>query len=211
MIISTAQRPSSMPPLLMAMSTMGTEDMNTPRTGMRPQRKTSVQSRAAAFTPSICRQMAVSTVLTVEMKSWARKLPPTTLAKSAMLSAVSGVSSDKRDLDAAAEAGNERAQLAQQMLIYQVKKYIGGYAAAMGGLDCLVFCGGIGENDNGVRAGVCADMKFFGIEIDLEKNNIRGQDILEISLPESKTKVLVICTNEELMIARDTKEIVEAL
>ena len=124
---------------------------------------------------------------------------------------ISGVSSDKRDLDAAAESGNERAKLANDMLIYQVKKYIGGYAAAMGGLDCLVFCGGIGENDEGVRAGVCRDMEFLGIQIDEEKNNTRGQDILDLTVPGAKVKVLVICTNEELMIARDTKEIVEKL
>ena len=172
--------------------------------GMTPLSGLIMGTRSGDMDPSIPGFIENATGITpAEMDSIMNK-------KSGLLG-VSGVSSDKRDLDAAAEAGNERALLAQQMLIYQVKKYIGGYAAAMGGLDCVVFCGGIGENDQGVREGVCADMEFFGIQIDLEKNKVRGQDILEISLPESKTKVLVICTNEELMIARDTKEIVEAL
>ncbi|MDD3428707.1 MAG: acetate kinase [Oscillospiraceae bacterium] len=123
---------------------------------------------------------------------------------------VSGVSSDKRDIETAAAEGNERARLASNMFDYQLKKFIGAYSAAMGGLDCVVFTGGIGENDQPVREKACADMEYLGLKIDTEKNKIRGQEILDISAPDSKVKVLVICTNEELMIARDTKALVEA-
>ena len=119
-------------------------------------------------------------------------------------------SSDMRDVTSAADAGNERAKLATEMLAYQIKKYVGSYAAAMGGLDCLVFTGGIGENDNRVRASVCENMGFLGISVDPAKNQQRTSDILDISGKGSRVKVLVVCTNEELMIARDTKALVEA-
>lgn len=132
------------------------------------------------------------------------------LNKKSGLLGVSGVSSDKRDVGAAAAAGNKRAQLAQDMLDYQVKKYIGAYSAAMGGLDCVVFTGGIGENDADLRAHVCENMEYLGIAIDPEKNKLRGLDINDISAEGSRVKVLVVCTNEELMIARDTKALVEA-
>ena len=116
-----------------------------------------------------------------------------------------------RDLEAASAEGNERAILASDMLNYQIKKYVGAYAAAMGGLDCVVFTGGIGENDNGVREDVCSNMEFLGISIDEHKNLLRGMDINDISAEDSRVKVLVIATNEELMIARDTAAIVSAL
>ena len=130
------------------------------------------------------------------------------LNKQSGLEGVSGVSSDKRDLDNAVEAGVKRAILASDMFNYDIKKYIGSYAAAMGGLDCVVFCGGIGENDQGVREEVCDNMEFLGMKLDLEKNKIRGLEINDISAPDSKVKILVIQTNEELMIARDTLAIV---
>ena len=130
------------------------------------------------------------------------------LNKKSGLLGVSGVSSDKRDIEAAIEAGNERAKLASDMLNYQIKKYIGAYSAAMGGLDCVVFTGGIGENDQYLRAEVCANMEYLGIKVDLEKNKQRGADIIDISAEDSRVKVLVVCTNEELMIARDTKALV---
>ncbi len=129
------------------------------------------------------------------------------LNKKCGLLGVSGVSSDKRDVEKAAANGNERAKLASEMLDYQIKKYIGAYAAAMGGIDCLVFTGGIGENEKKIRGNVCADMEFLGIEIDIDKN-VQGTgegDVLEFSTPNSKVKVLAVCTNEELMIARDTQ------
>lgn len=122
---------------------------------------------------------------------------------------VSGVSSDKRDLEKAAAEGNERAKLASDMFNYQIKKYIGSYTAVMNGLDCIVFTGGIGENDAPVRSNVCGDMEFFGISIDEEKNSKRSSGIMDITGKDSKVKVLVVPTNEELMIAMDTQRLVE--
>lgn len=118
---------------------------------------------------------------------------------------VSGVSSDFRDLIAAMEAGDDRARLAVEMFSYRVKKYIGSYAAAMGGLDCVAFTGGIGEHTEIVRELVMKDMEFLGIDFDFEKNNNvpRGENC-EISKPGSKVKVYIIPTNEELVIARET-------
>ena len=123
---------------------------------------------------------------------------------------MSGVSSDKRDLEVAVEAGIRRAILASDMFNYDIKKYIGAYAAAMGGVDCIVFTGGIGENDVGVREAVCADMEFLGVKIDELQNLKRGLDINDITAEGAKVKVLVIATNEELMIARDTAAIAAA-
>ncbi len=122
---------------------------------------------------------------------------------------VSGVSSDKRDLEKAAAEGNERAKLASDMFNYQIKKFIGSYAAVMNGLDCIVFTGGIGENDAMVREVVCSDMEVLGVAIDKEKNAKRSGDIMDITGAGSKVKVLVVPTNEELMIAMDTKRLVE--
>ena len=120
---------------------------------------------------------------------------------------VSGFTSDQRDLWDAAEKGNVRAQLALDMQVYQIKKYIGAYAAAMGGLDYVVFTGGIGENDMKVRELVCSDMEFLGIKFAPEKNNFRGEERI-ISTDDSKVTVYVLPTNEELLIARDTAAIV---
>ncbi|MBQ1255209.1 MAG: acetate kinase, partial [Clostridia bacterium] len=119
----------------------------------------------------------------------------------------SGVSSDLRDVRSAAENGNERAQLALDILAYQIKKYVGGYAAAMNGLDCVVFTAGIGENDATMRALAMRDLEFLGIKLDEEKNN--SKDPTVISADDSRVKVLVIPTNEELVIASDTWNIVK--
>lgn len=119
---------------------------------------------------------------------------------------ISGVSSDFRDIENAVAEGNERGKLALDKFAYVVKKYIGSYAAAMGGLDVLVFTAGLGENSAPARAEVCAGLEFLGIELDAEKNNTRGKEA-EISKDGSKVKVFVIPTNEELMIARDTKKL----
>jgi len=121
---------------------------------------------------------------------------------------VSGLTSDQRDLEKAASEGNERAALAVEIQKYQIKKYIGGYAAAMGGVDAIVFTGGIGENDASVRADVCADMEWMGLKFNAEANNVRGKETL-LSAEDSKVQVWLIPTNEELMIARDTRDIVE--
>ena len=117
---------------------------------------------------------------------------------------VSGISSDNRDITAAAENGDKRAILASEMLQYQIKKYIGSYAAVMNGLDAVLFTGGIGENAWEVREGVCKDMEFFGIKIDTEKNKSTRGELIKISTPDSKVEVWIVPTNEELLIARDT-------
>lgn len=117
---------------------------------------------------------------------------------------ISGISSDMREIDAAAEAGNEKAVLALQMYNYRIKKYIGAYAAAMGGCDIVVFTAGVGENQASMRGEVCKGMEWMGIKLDEELNKkIRGEEAV-ISAPDSKVKVVVIPTDEELMIATDT-------
>ena len=128
--------------------------------------------------------------------------------KSGMLG-ISGVSSDFRDLEAGANAGNEACQLALDKFSYEVAKYIGAYAVALQGLDVLTFTAGVGENGITTRAAICEYLGFLGIEIDPEKNNVRGKEAL-ISTPNSKVQVWVIPTNEELMIAQDTADLVKA-
>ncbi len=119
---------------------------------------------------------------------------------------VSGVSSDMRDIENAVDEGNERAILALDMYEYRIKKYIGSYVAALNGVDILVFTGGVGENQTRTREKLCKELSFLGIEVDVEKNKIRGEE-LEISTPNSKVKVVVIPTDEEYMIASDTMEL----
>ena len=116
---------------------------------------------------------------------------------------VSGVSSYFRDLEDAAAKGNERAKLALDMFCYQVKRYIGAYAAAMGGVDAIVFTAGVGENDIHTRQQVCSGLEFLGVKLDADRNNVRGK-ATEISAADSKVKVFLIPTNEELAIAQDT-------
>ena len=130
------------------------------------------------------------------------------LTKKAGFLGVSGISSDCRDIEIEAEKGNERAKLVLDMYFYQLQKFVGSYVAAMGGLDCMVFTAGIGENSSTVREGVCEGLGYFGVEIDKEQNKKRGMDINDITGPNSKVKVLVVRTNEELMIARDTMAVV---
>ena len=120
---------------------------------------------------------------------------------------MSGVSSDMREIEAAIKEGNKRAKLALDAYNYRIKKYVGSYAAAMGGVDILVFTGGVGENQAATRSDVCKDMAFMGIELDEELNaSVRATEVL-ISKPESKVKVVIIPTDEELTIAKDTVEI----
>ena len=120
---------------------------------------------------------------------------------------VSGVSSDFRDLDDAAAKGNDHAELAVEMFEYDVKKYIGAYAAAMGGVDAIIFTAGIGENSADMRVHMVEGLEFMGVKIDAEKNNCRGKEI-DVSAEGSKVHVLVIPTDEELMIAKDTAALV---
>ena len=124
---------------------------------------------------------------------------------------ISGISSDNRDITAAAAKGDKKAILAGEMLRYEIKKYIGSYAAAMNGLDAVLFTGGIGENSDDLRADVCRNMEVLGIKLDENANaGLRGK-LAKISAPDSKVEVWVVPTNEELLIARDTKALVEGL
>ena len=131
------------------------------------------------------------------------------LNKKSGVLALSGVSSDFRDIEGEAEKGNADCQLALDKFAYEVRKYIGSYSAALGGLDCLVFTAGVGENSASMRARICEGLEYLGVKIDPEKNAIRGKEAI-ISADDSKVTVWVIPTNEELMIAQDTAELVKA-
>lgn len=130
--------------------------------------------------------------------------------KKSGVAGLTGVSSDMRDIEKAVEEGNERAIMALNMYEYRITKYIGAYTAALGGVDVIVFTGGVGENQTGTRERICKQLAFLGIEFDVEKNKTRGEEI-EFSTPNSKVRVVVIPTDEEYMIARDTEAIVKAL
>ena len=124
---------------------------------------------------------------------------------------ISGISSDMREIREAANKGDERCLLAIKMFDYRVKKYIGSYAAAMGGIDVLVFTGGIGENSDTTRTGICEGLEFLGIELDEQVNTgSRGKETI-ISKKDARVKVMIVPTNEELMIAIDTQRIIEAM
>ncbi len=121
---------------------------------------------------------------------------------------ISGVSSDMREVEAAAAEGNKRARLALEMYTYRIKKYIGAYAAVMGGVDIIVWTAGVGENQTDIRENSCKGLEFLGIKIDSEANNTRGEEAI-ISAPDSKVTVCVIPTDEELMIAKDTMALLQ--
>ena len=125
------------------------------------------------------------------------------LNKKSGVEGLSCVSSDFRDLENAAAEGNEKAELAQKKFAYEVRKYVGAYAAAMGGVDAVIFTAGVGENDKAIRAMVCQGLDFMGLKLDGTANDVRGKETV-ISAADSKVKVLLIPTNEELMIAIDT-------
>ncbi len=129
------------------------------------------------------------------------------LNKRSGLLGVSGVSSDMRDVDAAAEKGNPDALIAQEMLYLSIRKYIGAYAAVMGGVDVIVFTAGIGENGMALRERIMKNFEYLGARIDPEKNRVRGQEA-DVSAQDSRVKILVIPTNEEIVIARDTLALV---
>ena len=128
------------------------------------------------------------------------------LNKKSGVEGLSCVSSDFRDLENAAAEGNEKAELAQKKFAYEVRKYVGAYAAAMGGVDAVIFTAGVGENDKVIRAMVCQGLDFMGLKLDEAANDVRGKETV-ISAADSKVKVLLIPTNEELMIAVDTAEL----
>jgi len=131
------------------------------------------------------------------------------LNRSSGLSGISGVSNDVRDIQREADGGNVRARLALEIFAYRAKKYVGAYAAAMGGLDAIVFTGGIGENDPTIRSMICADLEFLGVKLNGELNAIASRDAKVISSSDSPVKVLVIPTNEELVIAMETLRLVD--
>lgn len=130
------------------------------------------------------------------------------LNKESGVMGITGISSDMREIESAAAEGNERAQLALNMYNYRIKKYIGAYAAAMGGIDIIVWTAGVGENQTGTRIDACSDLEFLGIKIDPEANKVRGKEAI-ISTPDSKVTVCVIPTDEESVIARDTMKLVQ--
>uniref|UniRef100_A0AB33JIG6 Acetate kinase n=3 Tax=unclassified Prevotella TaxID=2638335 RepID=A0AB33JIG6_9BACT len=121
---------------------------------------------------------------------------------------ITGISSDMREIESAAKEGHERAQLALKMYDYRIKKYIGAYAAAMGGVDIIVWTAGVGENQVGTRLQSCSGLEFLGVKMDAEANNVRGKEAI-ISTPDSKVTVCVIPTDEEIVIARDTMSLVQ--
>ena len=164
--------------------------------GLTPLEGLIMGTRSGDIDPAV-----IEFVAKKENKSLAEMM--TVLNKKSGVDGLSGVGSDFRDLDAAAKDGNERAQVAVKAFAYRVAKYVGAYAAAMNGVDAIAFTAGIGENDGKVRKMICERLGFLGITIDDAKNAIRGEEII-ISTLDSKVKVLVIPTNEELAICRET-------
>ena len=129
------------------------------------------------------------------------------LNKQSGVQAISGLVPDFREIENAGNEGNERAKIALDSFKYAIASYIAKYAVAMNGVDYIIFTGGIGENQINIRKGICEQLKFMGVEIDIEANNIRSEEKV-ISKPEAKIKVYVIPTNEELMIAKETQRLV---
>lgn len=149
------------------------------------------------------------TLYVMEKEGLSTKEMNNILNKKSGFQGISGISSDARDLEKAAAEGNERAKLTLDKVMYQIKKYVGAYAAAMGGLDAVIFTGGIGENSAPTRAGVCKDMEFLGLKITDELNNAASRHECKFSTEDSKVEAWVIPTNEELLIARDTLALVK--
>ncbi len=173
--------------------------------GLTPLDGLEMGTRCGAIDPSVV-------LFLMEKENLSIKEMDTLLNKKSGVLGVSGLSSDDRDVKAAAAEGNERCALARNILAYEIKKFIGSYAAAMNGIDAIVFTGGIGENADDIRDKVCNELSFLGIEINNEigKTLVKGKEG-ELSTENSKVKVYVLPTNEELAIARDTRDIVNAL
>ncbi|WP_084664619.1 acetate/propionate family kinase [Thermanaeromonas toyohensis] len=144
----------------------------------------------------------------MEKEGWTTKEVEEVLNRRSGVLGVSGLSSDFRDIEEAMEVQNERARLAWDMFVYSVRKYIGAYIVALGGLDVLVFTAGLGENSPRVRLDICQGLDFLGIQIDQDKNNVRGEE-REITAPGAQVRTFVIPTNEELMIAKDTQAVLQ--
>ena len=170
--------------------------------GLTPLDGLVMGTRSGSIDPAIIPFLAKNEGLSVE------EIDSILNKKSGVLG-ISGVSSDFRDLDASAAEGNERAALALEMFIHSVKGYIGRYASIMGGVDVVTFAGGVGENSIDTRAKILENLEFMGINIDADKNKVRGDEAM-ISTQDSKVLVYVVPTDEEMTIARDTKKIVES-
>ena len=168
--------------------------------GLTPLAGVPMGTRSGDIDPSIIQYLMTQNDLSIDEMM-------TVLNKKSGVLGISGVSSDFRDLDNAAAEGNVRAQLALDKFAYEVKKYIGAYIAAMGGVDVLTFTAGVGENSSSMRASICEGLECFGIKLDPEKNKGRGE--IEISADDSDVRIFIIPTNEELMIARDTLALVQ--
>ena len=146
-----------------------------------------------------------------EKEGWSPKETSEILNKKSGVLGISGVSSDERDIQKAVDEGNERALLSRKIQRYQIRKFVGSYVAALNGVDAIAFAAGIGENTPGLRADVCNNLSYLGVKIDEDVNNATFGETKKISTGDSKVAVFVIATNEELMIARETKQIVENL
>lgn len=171
--------------------------------GLTPLAGVLMGTRSGDIDPSILEAIQDRT-------GWSLKEITNYLNKKSGLLGVGGISSDMRDNENAMKAGNERAALAYKMLAYQIKKFIGSYVAAMNGVDAILFTGGIGENDALLRGMVCEGLDCLGIKMDFEKNaNFKRGVVSDLTAEGSKAKVYIIPTDEELMIARDTKNLVE--
>ncbi|MBU3153834.1 acetate kinase [Clostridium estertheticum] len=170
--------------------------------GFTPLEGMAMGTRCGSIDPAILIYMMKELKLTVDEVD-------NLMNKESGLLGVSGVSSDFRDVNSAAtNDGNQRAQLAIDIFCYKAKKFIGAYAAVMGGVDAIIFTAGLGENSSKIREGVCAGLEFLGAVLDKSKNNISGIEA-EVNTDDSKTKILVIPTNEELVIARDTMALIK--
>ena len=169
--------------------------------GLTPLAGVAMGTRSGDIDPAICEFLAqkenldIAGVMNVLNK------------KSGMLG-ISGISSDFRDLDKGMAEGNDRCRIAMEVFAYQVAKYVGAYAAAMNGVDAIAFTAGVGENQGTIRRMVCEQLSFLGITLDEEANKQRGEELL-ISTPDSKVKVFIVPTNEELAIAQDTQALVK--
>ena len=148
-------------------------------------------------------------VVTFLMKKegWTAEEAENMLNKKSGVQGISGLAPDFREIEAASYGDNERAEIAIEKFKYEIASYIAKYAVAMNGVDYIVFTGGVGENQINIRRGICEKLEFMGVKIDVEANNVRGEE-KEISAPDSKVKVYLVPTNEELMIARDTKDLI---
>jgi acetate kinase len=169
--------------------------------GLTPLEGVLMGTRCGDIDPAIIKYLMNQTGMNIEQVD-------EYLNKKSGVLGISGVSSDFRDLSNAADAGNERAELALEVFAYRIQKYIGSYAAAMGGLDCVVFTAGIGENDIDMRARILNNLGFLGIEFDENGNRCRG--LCELTKPNSRVRAFSIPTDEEMMIARDTKNLCQA-